>query len=71
MNSKRSFVEEILNLKGWLKTDTQKEVTNMIKLLPNARATDEEKEVFLLQQYQRFEQYMHWFLGKLVMLGQS
>jgi hypothetical protein len=28
--------------------------------------TDEEKEAFLLQQYQRFEQYVFWFLGELI-----
>jgi hypothetical protein len=44
----------------------QKGGTDKIKLSVSAR-NDEEKEAFLFQQYQRFEQYVYyWFLGKLV-----
>jgi hypothetical protein len=46
----------------------QKGGTNKIKLSADDGATaDEEKEAFLLQQYQKFEQYVYWwFLGELI-----
>jgi hypothetical protein len=75
-------VEEIFKMKGWSGTNTsiaklkkdpslyevllKKGGTDKIKLLADAGATDEEKEAFLLQQYQKFEQYVYWFLGKLI-----
>ena len=34
--------------------------------MDDAGATDEEKKVFILQQYQKFEWYVYWFLGELV-----
>jgi hypothetical protein len=36
------------------------------KLTAEAGATDKEKNAFLLQQYQKFEQYVYWFLGEMV-----
>jgi hypothetical protein len=75
-------VEEIFKMKGWSTTKThiaklkkdyslyeallQKGGTDKIKLSADAGATDEEKEAFLLQQYQKFEQYVYWFLGELI-----
>jgi hypothetical protein len=37
-----------------------------VKLTADAGVTDEEKEVFFLQQYQKFERYVYWFLGEMV-----
>jgi len=75
-------VEEVFKIKGWmtskahitkLKHDLslfeellQNGGDAKCKLMADARATDEEKGTFLLQQYQRFEQYMYWFLGEMV-----
>jgi len=36
------------------------------KLTMSARRSAEEKEEFLLYQYQNFERYVHWFLGKTI-----
>jgi hypothetical protein len=37
-----------------------------IKLFAEAGTTEEEKDAYFLQQYQKFEQYVYWFLGKMV-----
>jgi hypothetical protein len=71
-------VEEIFKRKGWsmtkihivkLKKDPslyeamlQKGGIDKIRLSANARSTDEEKEAFLLQQFQRFEKYVQVLL---------
>jgi hypothetical protein len=47
-----SLFEAFLNNKGDPK----------VKLSAEAGTADEEKDAFFLQQYQKFEQYMYWFL---------
>jgi hypothetical protein len=75
-------VEEVFKQKGWLMTKThiarlKKDPSlfdallnnrgdSKIKLSAEAGTTDEEKENYFLQQYQKFERYVYWFLGKMV-----
>jgi hypothetical protein len=51
-----SLFEALLNNKG----------NSKIKLLAEAGMTDEEKDAYFLQRYQKFERYVYWFLGEMV-----